>query len=110
MAVICMDNNDRVVYHTMNITNEEGMFKLIVDRHINGKKLMVNGCVVKLVSSTHSDCNVLTDFSGGKTGVKLRSPSLVYQDITEYTIPPFSFTSPMCDDKDIDKPAQVNDD
>lgn len=103
MAVICMDDKNRVVYHSVNSTNEEGTFKLIVDRHINGKKLMANRCVVKLVSSTHPDCNVLTDFSGGKSGVKLRSPSLVYQDITEYTIPPFSFTSPMCDDADIDK-------
>ncbi|KAK1266140.1 hypothetical protein QJS04_geneDACA000233 [Acorus gramineus] len=100
VAVTCMDKRRRVVYHAIDETDEQGVFDVTVNRYINGKELEAKDCLVRLVSSPDPVCNVPTDFSGGRSGVKLRRPSHIYRDLVKYTLGPFYFTSPMCEEPD----------
>lgn len=102
VSITCMDERSRVVYYGSDMTDELGQFDIIVNKYINGKKLKTKLCWVRLVSSPHPTCNILTDFAGGRSGVKLSLPTLVYRDRTEYTLGPFYFTSPLCDEPDTD--------
>ncbi|XP_041025038.1 pistil-specific extensin-like protein [Juglans microcarpa x Juglans regia] len=101
VSITCMDERSRVVYYGSDMTDELGQFDIIVNKYINGKKLNTKLCWVRLVSSPHPTCNILTDFAGGRRGVKLSLPAtLVYRDQTEYTLGPFYFTNPLCDEPD----------
>ncbi|CAM8949224.1 unnamed protein product [Rhodiola kirilowii] len=57
-------------------------------------------CLVRLVSSPDQVCNVMTNSGGGKDGVKLGRPSSVFRDVIKYTMRPFYYTTPMCDEPD----------
>ena len=98
VSITCMDDRSRVVYYGSDATDELGQFDIIVNKYINGKELKAKLCSVRLVSSPDSTCNILTDFAGGKRGVKLNLPSLVYRDQIKYTLGPFYFTKPLCDE------------
>ncbi|KAJ0967121.1 hypothetical protein J5N97_024038 [Dioscorea zingiberensis] len=101
VSVTCMDERKRVVYHANDETDEQGEFELMVSRYmINGKVMKPQGCLVRLVSSPHPECSIATDFGKGKSGAKLGSPSHVYPGLVKYTVGPFYFTSPMCDEPD----------
>ncbi|KAL4595929.1 hypothetical protein ACB092_12G127600, partial [Castanea dentata] len=84
VSITCMNDRSRVVYYGSD--------------YINGKELKAKLCSVRLVSPLDSTCNILTDFAGGKRGVKLNLPSLVYRDQIKYTLGPFYFTKPLCDE------------
>ncbi|KAG9441859.1 hypothetical protein H6P81_017713 [Aristolochia fimbriata] len=100
VAVTCRDERKRVVYYGSDETDEEGEYDIAIDKHVNGKELNAAGCSLRLVSSPDPQCNILTDFAGGKSGVKLRRPSYVYRDEVRYALKPLFFTSPMCDEPD----------
>ncbi|XP_058083854.1 pistil-specific extensin-like protein [Magnolia sinica] len=99
VAITCMERG-RVVYYTSDETDEEGEFEMHVNKYINGKELNCEECRVRLMSSPDPQCNVLTNFGGGQTGVKLAQPSHVHRDLIKYTLTPFYFTSLMCDEPD----------
>ncbi|XP_077225826.1 uncharacterized protein LOC143859039 [Tasmannia lanceolata] len=95
-----MDERGRVVYYANDETDEEGEFEMSVERYINGKELKAGDCSARLVSSPEPSCNILSDFARGRSGVKLSRPSHVYRDQIKYTLGPFYFTSPICDEPD----------
>lgn len=95
-----MDDRSRVVYYGSDETDDSGEFDLTVNKYINGKELNKKACSVRLVSSPDPVCNIPTDFAGGRSGVKLSRPSMVYRDIKKYTMGPFYYTTPMCDEPD----------
>lgn len=94
---MCMDKQ-RVVYYASDWADQEGQFELKVNKLIDGKELKVAGCLVRLVSSPDPLCNILTDFACGRSGVKLDQPTHVFRDWVKYTLGPFYYTSPMCDE------------
>ncbi|XP_020259457.1 uncharacterized protein LOC109835887 isoform X2 [Asparagus officinalis] len=98
VAVTCMDARKRVVYHVSDDTDEQGDFDVLVSKYVNGKEVNPERCAVRLVSSPDQACNVMTDFGNGRSGVKLYRPSHVYPGMVKYTVGPFFFTSPMCDE------------
>ncbi|EEF42850.1 conserved hypothetical protein [Ricinus communis] len=100
VSLTCMDERRRVMYYESDITDEEGQFDMTVSKYINGKELKEKLCSVRLVSSPDQTCNILTDFAGGKSGVKLRRPTLIYRDMVKYMLQPFYFTTPMCEEPD----------
>lgn len=100
VSITCMDERSRVIYYGSDITDELGQYDLVINKHINGKELKSKLCTVRLVSSPDQTCNVLTNFGGGRSGVKLNSPSSVYRDLIKHTLAPFYYTSPLCDEPD----------
>lgn len=93
-----MDDRSRVVYYASDMTDELGQFDIIVNKYVYGKELKPNLCSVRLVSSPEPTCNILTNFAGGRQGVKLCLPTSVYRDVIKYTLGPFYFTNPLCDE------------
>ena len=78
-----------------------GQFDLTINKYtVHGKELQAKQCSVRLVSSPDATCDVLTDFAGGRSGVKLQRPSLMYRDVVKYTLGPFYYTTPMCEEPD----------
>ncbi|WCJ34425.1 Pollen Ole e 1 allergen and extensin family protein [Euphorbia peplus] len=100
VSVTCMDERKRVMYYNSDITDDEGLFDMSIAKFINGKEIKEKLCSVRIVSSPDSTCNLLTDFASGKSGVKLRRPTLVYRDMVKYLVGPFYFTNRMCDQPD----------
>jgi hypothetical protein len=100
VCLACTDDRGRVIHYDSDVTDERGEFDMIVSKYINGKQLKEKKCSVRLVSSPDPSCNILTDFAGGKSGVKLKRPTSVYRDTVKYMLTPFYFTSPMCDEPD----------
>nr|XP_011468000.1 PREDICTED: proline-rich protein 3 [Fragaria vesca subsp. vesca] len=101
VSVTCLDERKRVVYYGSDLTDETGQFELTINKYtIHGKELQAKRCSVRLVSSPDATCNVLTDFAGGRSGVKLQRPSSVYRDLVKYTLGPFYYTTPMCEEPD----------
>lgn len=111
VAVTCMDCRGRVVYHGSDFTDEKGEFELeVVRRRAYGKAIEVEDCTVRLVSSSESTCNVMTDFGGGRSGVRPHHPSALHRGLVKYTVGPFYFTSPACDYTDASNPLGDGDD
>jgi len=102
VSLTCMDKRNRVMYYTSDTTDELGLYDMIVNKYIYGKKLDTKGCYVRLVSSPDNVCNILTDFGGGKAGYKLKYPTSVYRGLIKYMVTPFYYTTPMCDMPDTD--------
>ncbi|KAK2983749.1 hypothetical protein RJ640_024102 [Escallonia rubra] len=100
VSVTCMDERRRVVYYGSDETDEAGSFEMIINKYINGKELRRNGCFVRLVQSPDPVCNIATDFGGGRTGVRLSRPTVVYRDLIKHVLGPFYYTTPMCDEPD----------
>ncbi|KAK9290499.1 hypothetical protein L1049_008669 [Liquidambar formosana] len=100
VSITCMDDRSRVVYYGSDETDEAGEFEMIVNKYVNGKQLKSKGCSVRLVSSPDPTCSIPTDFAGGRSGVKLNRPTLVYRDLVKHTLGPFYYTTPMCDKPD----------
>ncbi|XP_047952293.1 pistil-specific extensin-like protein [Salvia hispanica] len=100
VSVTCLDERSRVVQYASDLTDEAGNFDVACNKYVNGKKLNPQNCYVRLVSSPDPVCNVATNFAGGKTGVKLHRPNVVYRDILKYALGSFYYTTPMCDDPD----------
>lgn len=90
------------MHYASDLTDELGQFDITIDKFIHGKILNPKKCSVRLVSSPDPSCNIMTDFAGGRSGVQLRGPSLVYRDFVKYVLGPFYFTSPMCEEPDTD--------
>lgn len=86
------------MYYGSDETDEAGKYQLIVDKYVNGKEVKATGCWVRLVSSSDPTCNIPTDFAGGRSGVKLQRPTWIYRDQTKYTVDPFYYTTPLCDE------------
>ncbi|CAN0926238.1 hypothetical protein LINGRAHAP2_LOCUS35229 [Linum grandiflorum] len=97
VSVTCMDNRKRVMYYDSDVTDDSGHYELVVNKYINGKLLNNKLCWVRLVSSPDSNCNVMTDFAGGKSGVKLGQPTYFYRGSTKYDVGSFYFTHPRCE-------------
>ncbi|CAN6716186.1 unnamed protein product [Malus baccata var. baccata] len=109
VSVTCMDDRNRVVFYGSDLTDEKGQFDLIMNKYtINGKEVKANRCSVRLVSCPDATCNVPTNFSRGRSGMKLNRPSFVYRDLVKYTLGPFYYTSPMCEKSDTTHPDQSN--
>lgn len=100
VSVTCLDDRSRVIYYGSDLTDEAGDFEMMINKYINGKMLNDKNCFLRLVSSPDPVCNIATDFAGGKTGVKLHRPTVVYRDIIKYVLGPFYYTTPMCDEPD----------
>ncbi|KAL0927185.1 hypothetical protein M5K25_001348 [Dendrobium thyrsiflorum] len=104
VAVTCIDARRRVVYYGSDETDDKGNFDLPVElQRYSGdpaKNIRPEGCSVRLVSSPDAACNVMTNFGGGRSGVGLVRPSHVYPGRVKYTVGPFFFTSPMCEEPD----------
>ncbi|KAM1294579.1 pistil-specific extensin-like protein [Malus sylvestris] len=101
VSMTCMDERSRVVFYASDLTDEKGQFNLIMNKYTtNGKEVNANRCSLRLVSCPDATCNVPTNFGGGRSGVKLNRPSLVYRDLVKYTLGPFYYTSPMCEKPD----------
>ncbi|XP_020587648.1 LOW QUALITY PROTEIN: uncharacterized protein LOC110029619 [Phalaenopsis equestris] len=103
VAVTCTDARRRVVYYGSDETDDKGNFDLPVGPATGdaAKRIRPEGCSVRLLSSPDSACNVLTaDFAGGRSGMRLVRPSHVYPGRIKYTVGPFFFTSPMCEEPD----------
>ncbi|CAL0326771.1 unnamed protein product [Lupinus luteus] len=105
VSLTCMDNRKRVVYYTSDTTDELGQYDISVNKYVYGKELDTKGCLVRLVSSPDHVCNILTDFGGGKSGVKLNYPTSVYRSFIKHVLNPFYYTTPLCD-----KPETETDD
>ncbi|CAN1134883.1 hypothetical protein LINPERHAP2_LOCUS8534 [Linum perenne] len=97
VSLTCMDDRKRVMYYDSDLTDERGQYEMVVSKYINGKRLNNKLCWVRLVSSPDSNCNVVTDFAGGKSGVKLGQPAFVYRGLTKYELGSFFFTHPRCE-------------
>ncbi|XP_022935176.1 uncharacterized protein LOC111442130 [Cucurbita moschata] len=102
VSVTCLDERSRVIHYTSDLTDELGQFDIKMEKVMHGKNLNPKKCSVRLVSSPDPSCNTMTDFAGGRSGVQLRGPSLVYRDLVKYVLEPFYFTSPMCEEPDTD--------
>ncbi|MCD7468884.1 hypothetical protein HAX54_007431 [Datura stramonium] len=98
------------MYYGSDLTDEAGIFDLIVNTTCHGKTIKPQNCFVRLVSSPDSVCNIATDFAGGKSGVKLHRPAVVYRDLLKYVLSPFYYTTPMCDEPDTNDDLEANDD
>lgn len=88
------------MYYGSDLTDEAGDFELLVNKTCYGKPLKPQNCFLRLVSSSDPVCNIPTDFAGGKSGMMLRRPTVVYRDLTKYVMGPFYYTTPMCDQPD----------
>ncbi|XP_021864897.1 uncharacterized protein [Spinacia oleracea] len=97
VSITCLDDCDGLAHYGSDATDDDGEFSLIVKKIVHGKKLNLKDCLVRLVSSPDSSCNILTDFGKGKTGVNLRQPSVIYRGVTKYVVGPFYYTTPTCD-------------
>ncbi|CAI9097885.1 OLC1v1034401C1 [Oldenlandia corymbosa var. corymbosa] len=100
VSVTCLDDRSRVIYYGSDLTDEAGEFDMIVDKYINGKLVNAERCFLRLVSSPHPVCNIATDFAGGKSGVALGRPAIVFRNLVKYVLGPFYYTTPMCDEPD----------
>ena len=104
VSITCLDDNKRIAHYGSDETDKDGQFNMAVNKtsHSN-KKLNPKDCIVRLVSCPDTTCNIPTDFEHGKTGVKLRQPSVVYRGTTQFVVGPFYYTTPACnDDQDLD--------
>ncbi|KAK7245027.1 hypothetical protein RIF29_39857 [Crotalaria pallida] len=102
VSITCLDKRSRVVYYASDATDELGQYDITVNKYVYGKELDTKGCSVRLVSSPDYVCNILTDFGGGKSGVKLSRPTSVYRSLIKHVLSPFYYTTPMCDKPDTD--------
>ncbi|KAK7284952.1 hypothetical protein RJT34_19706 [Clitoria ternatea] len=100
VSLTCMDKRSRVVYYTSDTTDELGQYDMSMKKYVYGRELDTKRCAVRLVSSPDNVCNILTDFGGGKSGVKLNYPTSVYRSLIKYVLNPFYYTTPMCDKPD----------
>lgn len=100
VSVMCRDIRHRVVYYGSDLTDEAGVYEIIINKYVNGKEIDPKNCFVRLVSSPDPVCNIVTDFAGGKSGVKLHRPTEVYRDLVKYVLGTFYYTTPMCDEPD----------
>ncbi|KAL2533592.1 Pollen Ole e 1 allergen and extensin family protein [Abeliophyllum distichum] len=100
VSITCLDDRSRVVHYASDLTDDAGEFEVSVKKYTNGKELKPQNCFLRLVSSPDPVCNIATDFAGGKTGVKLHRPAVVYRDIVKYVLGPFYYSTPMCDEPD----------
>lgn len=100
VSVTCLDERNRVVQYASDLTDEAGDFDIACNKYINGKKLNPQNCFLRLVSSPDPVCNIATNFAGGKSGVKLQRPNVVYRDLVKYVLGSFYYTTPMCDEPD----------
>ncbi|KAI3933309.1 hypothetical protein MKW98_006668 [Papaver atlanticum] len=97
VSVTCMDESYRPIYYASHLTDEQGEFEMIINKkNKRGKELKNDECKVRLVSSPDKACSVMTDFAGGKSGVRLTHPSAMFRNTIRYTLGPFYFTTPMC--------------
>ncbi|CAL1373036.1 unnamed protein product [Linum trigynum] len=101
VSLTCMDDRKRVHHYDSDLTDERGEYEMVVSKYVNGKRLNEKQCWVRLVSSPDSDCNVLTDFAGGKSGVRLSQPTSAYRGTTKYDVGSFYYTHPRCERPEI---------
>ncbi|XP_030534299.1 proline-rich protein 3 [Rhodamnia argentea] len=102
VSLTCMDQRHRVIFYGSDDADGAGQFNMVVNRHINGKRLDGKLCSVRLVSSPDPDCNVATDFASGRRGVKLSRPTSVYREVIKYSVGPLYYTSPMCEEPEME--------
>ncbi|KAL3825831.1 hypothetical protein ACJIZ3_021860 [Penstemon smallii] len=100
VSVTCLDDRNRVVEFASDLTDDAGDFDITCDKYANGKKINPQNCFLRLVSSPDPVCNIATNSAGGKTGVRLTRPNVVYRDLVKYVLGPFYYTTPMCDEPD----------
>ncbi|KAL9993339.1 hypothetical protein Hdeb2414_s0009g00305051 [Helianthus debilis subsp. tardiflorus] len=110
VSVTCMDDRKRIIYYESDKTDKTGEFEVTINKYIRGKKVNPEACFTRLVSSPDPICNIPTDFAGGKTGVKLGRPTIMYRDIIKHILGPFYYTTPMCDEPNTNDNDNDNDD
>ncbi|KAL0344720.1 UNVERIFIED_CONTAM: Pistil-specific extensin-like protein [Sesamum radiatum] len=110
VSVTCLDDRNRVVHYASDLTDDVGDFEITCNKYVNSKELKPQNCFVRLVSSPDPVCNIATNFGGGKSGVKLLRPAIVYRDIVKYMLGPFYYTTPMCDEPDTSAPNEDDSD
>lgn len=89
------------MHYGSDTTDEAGQFRMSINKLMsNGKPIKTGSCFVRLLSSPDKACDVFTDFGGGLSGVRLTQPTSVFRDLVKFTLNPFYFTSPMCDEPD----------
>ncbi|KAG9143962.1 hypothetical protein Leryth_021634 [Lithospermum erythrorhizon] len=100
VSVTCMDKRKRVIYYGSDLTDKIGHFDIIMKKYQGKKPVDPKLCYLRLVKSPDPICHIATNFAGGKSGVKLRRPTMVYRDTIKYIVGPFYYTTPMCDEPD----------
>lgn len=100
VSVTCLDERKRVMYYRSDFTDEKGYYEMGLEKYVNGKELKAKLCSVRLLSSPDPACDVITNFAGGKSGVKLWRPTEVFGDNLKYKLGRFFFTTPMCEKPD----------
>ncbi|TXG58390.1 hypothetical protein EZV62_016219 [Acer yangbiense] len=108
VSLTCMDERSRVMYYNSDFTDEEGYYEMEVEKYVYGKELKAKLCKIRLVSSPDPTCNVITNFAGGKSGVKLWRPTEVFGDTVKYKSGRFFFTTPMCEKPDTSASQENN--
>ncbi|XP_057982192.1 pistil-specific extensin-like protein [Malania oleifera] len=98
VSITCMDERRRVTYYGSDETDKEGEFNMVIPKYVKGKEVKERGCKVRVVSSPDPACNIPTDFAGGRSGVNLGTPSIVYRHKIKHTMGPFYYTTPMCEE------------
>ncbi|KAL8149958.1 pistil-specific extensin-like protein [Apium graveolens] len=96
VSITCF-NEGRIVYYGSDETDETGEYEITF---IDSKKINPRDCFLRLVSSPDPVCNIATNTGGGREGVALDKPTIVYRDITKYLLGSFYYTTPMCDEPD----------
>ncbi|XP_021732643.1 non-classical arabinogalactan protein 30-like [Chenopodium quinoa] len=97
VSITCLDEGKGLAFYNSDATDKYGKFNMVVVKVIHGKNLNPKDCIVRLVSCPDKSCNIPTDFGQGNTGVKLRQPSVMFRDKTEYDVGSFFYTTPTCD-------------
>ncbi|KAK9079371.1 hypothetical protein SSX86_001042 [Deinandra increscens subsp. villosa] len=110
VSVTCKDERKRIVYYGSDKTDKAGDFEITINKYVYGKKINPEACFTRLVSSPDPVCNIPTDFAGGKTGVKLGRPTIVYRDTIKHILEPLYYTTPMCDEPNASDNDNDNDD
>ncbi|KAE8684835.1 putative Eukaryotic release factor 1 (eRF1) family protein [Hibiscus syriacus] len=91
------DDRSRIIYYESHETDEQGNFNMAVNKYVNGKELQPQSCLIRLVSSPHATCNILTNFAGELKGIKLPNrPTVLYRDLVQYQLGTFFYTTQRC--------------
>ncbi|XP_039021890.1 uncharacterized protein LOC120154144 [Hibiscus syriacus] len=97
VSVTCKDDRSRIIYYESHETDEQGNFNMAVNKYVNGKELQPQSCLIRLVSSPHATCNILTNFAGELKGIKLPNrPTVLYRDLVQYQLGTFFYTTQRC--------------
>ncbi|XP_066387439.1 uncharacterized protein [Miscanthus floridulus] len=101
VSITCRDTNNRVVHHSSDYTDGQGVFNIEVPRKAknNDRDIEASRCLVRLASSGDAACAVFTDFNRGKTGQIPSRLTHASPNKETYAVGPYYCTLRQCDVK-----------